>query len=29
MLFFRHVGKTSLIPLPAGGLTAAIVAVAQ
>jgi hypothetical protein len=29
MLFFRHVGKTSLIPPPAGGLTAAIVAVAQ
>jgi hypothetical protein len=28
MLFFRHVGKTSLIPPPAGGLTAAIVAVA-
>jgi hypothetical protein len=28
MLFFRHVGKTSLIPSPAGGLTAAIVAVA-
>jgi hypothetical protein len=29
MLFFRHVGKTSLIPPPAGGLTAAIVAVAR
>jgi hypothetical protein len=29
MLFFRHVGKTSLIPLPAGGLTTAIVAVAR
>jgi hypothetical protein len=29
MLFFRHVGKTSLIPSPAGGLTAAIVAVAR
>jgi hypothetical protein len=29
MLFFRHVGKTSLIPLPAGGLTAAIVVVAR
>jgi hypothetical protein len=29
MLFFRHVGKTSLIPPPAGGLLAAIVAVAQ
>jgi hypothetical protein len=29
MLFFRHVGKTSLIPLPAGGLSAAIVAVAR
>jgi hypothetical protein len=28
MLFFRHVGKTSLIPPPAGGLTSAIVAVA-
>jgi hypothetical protein len=28
-LFFRHVGKTSLIPPPAGGLTAAIVAVAR
>jgi hypothetical protein len=27
MLFFRHVGKTSLIPPPAGGLSAAIVAV--
>jgi hypothetical protein len=25
-LFFRHVGKTLLIPPPAGGLTAAIVA---
>jgi hypothetical protein len=29
MLFFRHVGKTSLIPPLAGGLTAAIVAVAR
>jgi hypothetical protein len=29
MLFFRHVGKTSLIPPPAGGLTAAIVAIAR
>jgi hypothetical protein len=29
MLFFRHVGKTSLIPLPAGELTAAIVVVAR
>jgi hypothetical protein len=29
MLFFRHVGKTSLIPPSAGGLTAAIVAVAR
>jgi hypothetical protein len=29
MLFFRHVGKTSLIPPPAGGLTPAIVAVAR
>jgi hypothetical protein len=29
MLFFRHVGKTSLIPSPAGGLSAAIVAVAR
>jgi hypothetical protein len=29
MLFFRHVGMTSLIPLPAGGLMAAIVAVAR
>jgi hypothetical protein len=29
MLFFRHVGKTSLIPPPAGGLMAAIVAVAR
>jgi hypothetical protein len=29
MLFFRHVGKTSSIPLPAGGLTAAIVVVAR
>jgi hypothetical protein len=28
-LFFRHVGKTSLIPQPAGGLTAAIVVVAR
>jgi hypothetical protein len=28
-LFFRHVGKTSLIPPPEGGLTAAIVAVAR
>jgi hypothetical protein len=29
MLFFCHVGKTSLISPPAGGLTAAIVAVAR
>ena len=29
VLFFRHVGKTSLIPSPVGGLTAAIVAVAR
>jgi hypothetical protein len=29
MLFFRHVGKTSLIPLPAGGLSATIVTVAR
>jgi hypothetical protein len=29
MLFFRHGGKTSSIPLPAGGLTAAIVVVAR
>jgi hypothetical protein len=29
MPFFRHVGKTSLIPPPAGGLTAAIVAAAR
>jgi hypothetical protein len=29
MSFFRHVGKTSLIPSPAGGLSAAIVAVAR
>jgi hypothetical protein len=29
MLFFCHVGKTSLIPPPAGGLTATIVAVAR
>jgi hypothetical protein len=29
MLFFRHVGKMSLIPPPAGGLPAAIVAVAR
>jgi hypothetical protein len=28
-LFFRHVGKTSSILPPAGGLTAAIVAVAR
>jgi hypothetical protein len=28
MLFFRHVGKTSSIPPPAGGLSAAIFAVA-
>jgi hypothetical protein len=27
MLFFCHVGKTSLIPPPAGGLSAAIVAI--
>jgi hypothetical protein len=29
MLLFRHVGKTSSIPPPAGGLTAAIVVVAR
>jgi hypothetical protein len=29
MLFFRHVGKTSLIPPPVGGLSTAIVAVAR
>jgi hypothetical protein len=29
MLFFRHVGKTPLIPPPTGGLTAAIVAIAR
>jgi hypothetical protein len=29
MLFFRHVGKTSSIPPPGGGLSAAIVAVAR
>jgi hypothetical protein len=29
MLFFRHVGKTSSIPPPAGGLSAALVAVAR
>jgi hypothetical protein len=29
MLFFRHVGKTSLIPPPVGGLTTAIVAAAR
>jgi hypothetical protein len=29
MLSFRHVAKMSLIPPPAGGLTAAIVAVAR
>jgi hypothetical protein len=29
MLFFHHAGKTSLIPPPAGGLSAAIVAVAR
>jgi hypothetical protein len=29
MLLFRHEGKTSLIPQPAGGLTAAIVVVAR
>jgi hypothetical protein len=28
-LLFRHVGKTSSIPPPAGGLTAAIVVVAR
>jgi hypothetical protein len=28
-MLFRHVGKTSSIPLPAGGLTAAIVVVAR
>jgi hypothetical protein len=29
MLFFRHVGKTSSIPPPAGGLSTAIVAIAR
>jgi hypothetical protein len=29
MLLFRHVGKTSSIPPPAGGLTAAIVVVVR
>jgi hypothetical protein len=29
MLFFRHMGKTSSIPPPAGGLSAVIVAVAR
>src|SRR6187455_3401747 len=29
MLFFRHVGKKSSIPPPAGGLVAAIVAIAR
>jgi hypothetical protein len=29
MLFFRRVGKTSLIPPPAGGLSVAIVAIAR
>jgi hypothetical protein len=29
MLFFHHAGKTSLIPPPAGGLSAAIAAVAR
>jgi hypothetical protein len=29
MLLFRHAGKTSPIPPPAGGLTAAIVVVAR
>ena len=29
MLFFHHVGKTSPIPPPAGGLSAAIVVVAR
>lgn len=29
MLLFRHMGKTSSIPPPAGGLTAAIVFVAR
>jgi hypothetical protein len=29
MLFFRHMGKTSSIPPPAGGLSAAIIAVAR
>jgi hypothetical protein len=28
-LFFRHAGKTSSIPLPAGGLLAAVVVVAR
>jgi hypothetical protein len=29
MLFFHHVGKTSLIPPPVGGLSVAVVAVAR
>jgi hypothetical protein len=29
MLLFRHVGKTLSIPLPAGGLTTAIITVAR
>jgi hypothetical protein len=29
MLFFRHVGKTSLTPPAAGGLTTSIVAIAR
>jgi hypothetical protein len=29
MLFFHHTGKTSSIPPPAGGLSAAIIAVAR
>jgi hypothetical protein len=29
MLFFHNVGKTSLIPPPAGGLSSAIVAIAR
>jgi hypothetical protein len=29
MLFFRHEGKTSSIPMPVGGLTAAIIVVAR
>ena len=29
MLFFRHAGKTSLIPPPSGGLTVVVVVVAR